>query len=198
MPAVLSKEVERVPWELMSGIAFTSTHVTCVVPISLLRSPTGDMEMPLCSFEEYIQDKGVPLEHVRAAALLVDHCIGRHVEKGSLARHGYDERVITCWIQEEETKGFFKMLAKHAKEVEDAVDPVDDVHRVCKAFKREFRSRRKSGLQSRSLWCWHCRTPTNPGKLCGGCKTARYCSELCQRMDWSLHRLDCRGHPGML
>ena len=215
MPAVLSKAVERVPWELLAGktrstqcgakkmtIPVSELHQTCRLDVStekMLRGP----------FNDYIQDKGVPLEHVRAAALLVDHCIPSTTktpsgEQRRLYPEG-EEKVWKCWVQEEECKGFFNILARHAKELKEVIDPFDgcntevpmalfgDVERLLKAFICEVETRRKAQQITRELWCWHCRSQTNPGQLCGACKTARYCDESCQRMDWIAHRLVCSG-----
>ena len=33
-------------------------------------------------------------------------------------------------------------------------------------------------------------------KLCGGCTEAGYCSRVCQRRDWKLHKGTCHGRAG--
>jgi MYND finger len=44
--------------------------------------------------------------------------------------------------------------------------------------------------------CFKCRC-AKPLKCCGACKTARYCSEECQRADWSSHRVLCKAITSM-
>ena len=119
---------------------------------------------------DYIQGRGVPLEHVRAAALLVDHCIASTTETSSgeqirLYPEGYHGQVFKCWVEEEECKGFFNILARHAKELAEVIDPFDgwryevpdalwrDVERLFKAFICELRSRMKANKITRGFWC---------------------------------------------
>ena len=54
---------------------------------------------------------------------------------------------------------------------------------------------RKFALGDRKLpdtFCELCRRQGNSQPLCSGCKTAHYCSQKCQKVDWSNHKQKCR------
>ena len=40
--------------------------------------------------------------------------------------------------------------------------------------------------------CWHCNASEAKTSVCSGCKTARYCTMICQHEAWAEHKLVCR------
>ncbi|EEB07565.1 histone lysine methyltransferase Set6 [Schizosaccharomyces japonicus yFS275] len=40
--------------------------------------------------------------------------------------------------------------------------------------------------------CSYCCSQTKPTKRCAACKQVHYCSKICQKQDWSMHKLECK------
>ena len=193
--------------------------VEVLAPVSLIRSmvvTSQPMTPPRMAFDAYICSHGMPEKLVWAAWFLVrrlPQCVvytkeGKPMD-GMTAlcnRAGHSEEVMACWCMEEECQGFFRVLRRHAERLENIVDgyraseeewmPLHELMAAVKAFLDDIRVHRFGGSKCTRLLgfcCWHCRAPTNPGKVCAGCKEARYCSKDCQDWDWPIHAQRCKG-----
>lgn len=40
--------------------------------------------------------------------------------------------------------------------------------------------------------CSYCQKRVNKTQLCGGCRLAQYCSQVCQKADWPTHKPECK------
>jgi hypothetical protein len=48
-----------------------------------------------------------------------------------------------------------------------------------------------------SLNCYHPDCENNGRYLCSGCRSVRYCSDVCQRADWKSHKSGCVAYWGV-
>ena len=204
MPAVFSKHMERLPFEEICSSRRRSGEPMIVrLPVSVVHGvvPPKRLTPPELSWSSYSAKEGIR-EPELARILLKSVDPLSSVTGGdplhTLSSAGHDRASMTYWILEEHVHAFKRVLNHSTAELRGICDNMSmDKKWLVKAsaciaaFKKTVAIERGKG---RSLFCWFCREPVSKGKVCGGCRSARYCSDRCQKNDWKTHRHMCTGY----
>ena len=197
MPAVLSKELARVPLEeFYSSRRRVSSVVS--VPVDMLQGLVSQKRMtfPGLSWSSFAAKEGVREPELAQELLLCVNPLPRDVLEG-LASKGHDPSTMIYWTLEEEVHAFREVLNNATADLRDiwqnAAMGEKWVRRARKRIEVFLKAIAIEVDKGRSLACWFCREPVDSGNLCGLCRKARYCSRRCQKNDWETHRQMCAG-----
>ena len=192
----LSKPFERFPYETFRTERRLGEGMVCKVPLHMLKTlelPGRRRVPPKCDWQTYAEQKGIIL--VDCAGVLLYRTTVLPTEAcQALEDMGYDRRVITYWICEEECNEFDRVLKACADQLSliQQIPRRDHKARAGNAVLNVFietisstRSRDRSGFV-----CWNCHEGER-GFTCSGCRYARYCSTWCQKADWVHHKPFC-------
>ena len=197
MPAVLSKELARVPLEDFYSRRRQVAEVMSV-PVCMLQTTVLQKRMtpPGLSWSSFAAREGVREPQLAQHLLLCVNPLPRDVLEG-LASKGHDPSTMIYWILEEEVHAFREVLNNATADLRDiwqnAAMGEKWVRRARKRIKVFLKAIAIEVDKGRSLACWFCREPVDSGNLCGLCRKARYCSRRCQKNDWETHRQMCAG-----
>ena len=198
MPAVLSKPCHRFPHENILASQLQGAGVTFSLPLHMLHTVTPMSRLaglPESDWETYAEQNGI-VDAAYAGALL-DLTLTLPTDLvQALEDKGYDSRVVTYWLREEECRGFRSTLRACAQKLSRCETLQCDrerdhaVRSAIRTFVRFLQSSRRGDRGG--FLCWHCHEPTNPGLVCEGCRYARYCGKACQKADWIYHCTFCK------
>ena len=199
MPAVLSKMLERLPFEEFHALRrhrCSEPELLCV-PASMLHAEVPQKRMTTCprlSWSCHAAKEGIREPELAAQLLRLVDPLPNEVLK-SLVSEGFDATTCKYWILQEEAHSFDRDLNDATAQLRRITRNmyIKDKHqataqRVLNAFKDKVTAELQKG---RSLVCWACREPVVKGSTCGRCRIARYCSRKCQERDWETHRHGC-------
>ena len=199
MPAVLSKMLERLPFEEIHASRRHRCNESEVlsVPVSMLHTEVPQKRMTTCprfSWSCHATKEGIREPELAAQLLrLVDPLPNEVLEE--MASTGFDTTTVKHWILQEEVHSFNRYLNDATAQLRRMAPNmyIKDKHQataemVLKAFRDQVAAQRQKG---RSLVCWACREPVVKGRICDRCGIARYCSRACQERDWETHRHVC-------
>ena len=198
MPAVLSKPSHRIGHENVLTSQLAGAGVTISLPVRLLHTLTPLSrcpELPKSDWVTYAAQNDIgDAEYAGALLDLIPSfptdCL-QALEDG-----GYDTRVLTCWVREEECRSFRSTLRACAHKLarcETLPHGQERKHAVRSAIRTFLRLIPSSRVTDRcGFACWHCHEPTDHGLVCKGCRYARYCGEACQKADWIYHCSFCK------
>ena len=198
MPAVLSKHLARLPLEdIMSSRCQCRREM--YVPVGALHGLVLHKRLtpPGLPWSSYSATEGI-LEPELAHVLLEFVNPLPWEVSNTLASKGHDRTSMTYWILQEEVHAFKRVLNDSTAELRGICENMSMDKkwlvkaRAClEAFKNTVAIEVGKG---RSLVCWFCQEPVVKGSLCGLCRSARYCSNRCQKNDWKTHRQMCTGY----
>ena len=198
MPAVLSKPSRRFGHESVLTSQRAGEGVTIYLPVPFLRTLTPFSrcpEVPKSDWVTYAAQNDIGDAEYTGALLDLIPCYSTDCLQ-AFEDEGYDTRVLTCWIREEECRSFRSTLRTCALELagcETLADSRARKHAIRSAIRTFLRILRSSRNTDRCAFvCWHCREPTDPGLVCKGCRYARYCGKACQKADWMYHCSFCK------
>ena len=205
MPAVISKHLERLPLEDFHSarrqVSSARRQVSSVmsVPVATLRTvvPEKRIAPPVLSWSSYSAKEGIEDPELAQGLLQLVSPLSSEALEG-LASKGHDRTSLTYWILAEEVHALKETLNNATSDLREICQNAATCEKLLLRARKRIKAFSKAisikSAQSRSLVCWSCREPVDPGNLCGFCRSARYCSRRCQKQDWETHRQMCTGY----
>ena len=198
MPAVLSKHLGRIPLEAFycNRRQFSSVES---VPVDAVRTivPEKRLTPPRLAWSSYAAKEGIEDPELAQGLLqLVNPLSSEALE--DLASKGHDRTSLTYWILEEEVHALKEALNNATSDLRDICQNAAMGEKLLRRARKRIEVFVKAIAievdKGRSLVCWFCQEPVVKGSLRGLCRSARYCSNRCQKRDWYTHRQMCTGY----
>ena len=198
MPAVLSKQLARLPLEDFYAARRQVSSVVSV-PVAALRTVVLEKRItpPALAWSSYSTNEGIEDPELAQELLaLVNPLTSEALEK--LVSEGHDRTSVIYWVLDEAVHALKKVLNNATSDLreiwQNAAIGEKRWRRARKRLETFLKAIANEVDKGRSLACWSCQKPVDTGSLCGLCRRARYCSERCQKDDWKTHRQMCTGY----